>query len=173
MQWFIGILIGIIILSTLFGILRGTKEQFFKTLSTLVSIGVAVVIAVLLQVWANGFQLLENLGSIFHPDILVSIKDSISFLLPNNQIVEFLGKILFLNSYSALLVLVIYLIVKKLVGILFALVFKLGKVEKLIRKGRDKQKASSYIFGGILGLINGILILTVIYSPVIELLAAL
>ena len=171
MNWFIGILIGIVALCTLLGILRGTKEQLSKTLATVLAFGISAGVSVLLQKQAGDFQLLNSLGDILNPSIIQSARESLTFLLPNNAIVSTLNGILLLESYSALLMVLMFVIVNKLLGILFTLIFKLGKLESLIRRDRTKLKASSYILGGVFGLIKGIVIVSVIYSPIIEILA--
>ena len=171
MSWFIGILIGIISLCTVLGILRGTKEQLSKTLATVLAFGISVGISTILQDQAGDFQLLNSLGSILNPNIIQGVRESLTFLLPSSTAVSTLNNILMLESYSALLMVIIFVIVNKVLGILFTLVFKLGKLEKLIRRDRSRIKASSYILGGVFGLIKGIVIVSVIYSPIIEILA--
>lgn len=177
MSWNIIILLVIIGINLVYGLFRGVKKASIRLATVTVSLAVSIGLAVLLQHWTKGFEFLNLFNT--ESEQVKQIVQWINGLIPLNAsgfLTNLLSKILFMDSCSIVVALLIFVIVNKLSYILYQVLAGLhGTAEKIKDKkaGRFRITNSglSTFFGAVIGVLQGIVFAIVVYAPMCEIVA--
>lgn len=177
MTWNIWILIGLLAINLFYGLLKGFKNSIIRLVIMILTFAGSIGLAILIQQWAGGFELLSLFNSA-NPQVQVIIS-WMSQLIPfGNTISPFLNTYLYMTGYSMLVALLIFLILNKITKIIYDLLAGLVRAHKTVKdvlpttkekpKEKIKKKVLSIIFGGLVGLIQGVIVCIMFYAPICE-----
>lgn len=168
-KWIIPLII--VGLNIVFGLFRGAKSQTIRLGTFTLAIISAFAISCGIQAWSGNFQLSNYIS--FPAQWGESISSLVIFN-QNDTISNMLRTVLFMDHCSVLVALIAFIITNKLSVLLYHLLNGIGRTSDVVvaSQGRKRFRVASgvtnIILGAVIGAVQGILVMCLVYSPLIE-----
>lgn len=168
-KWIIPLII--IGLNIVCGLFRGARSQSIRLGTFVLSVVAAFAISCGIQAWSGNFQLSDYIA---FPAQWGESLESLVIFNQNDTISNVLHKILFMDHCSVLVALIAFIITNKLGVLLYHMLNGIGRTTDVVIAGQGKRRfrlasgLTNIILGAVIGAVQGVLVMCLVYSPLIE-----